>query len=44
VADAAMLNEDSLAELRDKGLSYIVGARLANTDLGMVNQIKSIVR
>ena len=39
VADAAMLDEDRLAELRGKGLSYIVGARLANTDLRTVKQI-----
>ncbi len=41
VADAAMLDDDRLAELRDKGLSYIVGARLANADLGRVKQINS---
>ena len=41
VADAAMLDDDRLAELRNKGLSYIVGARLANTDLGMVKRINS---
>ena len=41
VADAAMLDDDRLAELREKGLSYIVGARLANTDLGTVKQIHS---
>jgi transposase len=41
VADAAMLDDDRLAELRDKGLSYIVGARLANADLGRVKQISS---
>ena len=39
VADAAMLDDDRLAELREKGLSYIVGARLANSDLGMVKKI-----
>jgi transposase len=39
VADAAMLDDDRLAELRKKGLSYIVGARLANTDLGTVKKI-----
>ena len=39
VADAAMLDDDRLAELREKGLSYIVGARLANTDLGTVKKI-----
>jgi len=40
VADAAMLDDDRLAELREKGLSYIVGARLANTDLSTVKQIQ----
>jgi transposase len=39
VADAAMLDDDRLAELREKGLSYIVGARLANNDLGTVKRI-----
>jgi transposase len=43
VADAAMLDNDRLAELREKGLSYIVGARLANTDLGTVKQIQGIL-
>jgi len=39
VADAAMLDEERLAELRGKKLSYIVGARLANADIGLVKQI-----
>ncbi len=39
VADAAMLDEERLSELRLKGLSYIVGARLANAGLGLVKQI-----
>ena len=39
VADAAMLDDDRLAELREKGLSYIVGARLANSSLGTVKQV-----
>lgn len=41
VADAAMLDDDRLAELREKGISYIVGARLANGDLGTVKKIHS---
>ena len=41
VADAAMLDDDRLAELREKGISYIVGARLANNDLGTVKKIHS---
>ena len=39
VADAAMLDDDKLAELREKGISYIVGARLANSSLGTVKQV-----
>lgn len=39
VADAAMLDDERLAELGQKGLSYIVGARLANTELGTVKRI-----
>lgn len=41
VADAAMLDEDRLAELREKNISYIVGARLTNANLGLVKQINS---
>ncbi len=44
VADAAMLDEDRLAELREKNISYIVGARLANSSLGVVRQITSSLR
>lgn len=39
VADAAMLDEERLAELRKKKISYIVGARLANANVGLVKQI-----
>lgn len=39
VADAAMLDEERLIELLQKKLSYIVGARLANAELGLVKQI-----
>jgi transposase len=39
VADAAMLDEKRLAELRQNELSYIVGARLPNASLRMVKQI-----
>ncbi len=39
VADAAMLDEERLAELRQKNLSYIVGARLPNANLELVKQI-----
>jgi hypothetical protein len=41
VADAAMLDDERLAELRGKNISYIVGARLANANLGLVQQIHS---
>ena len=41
VADAAMLEEERLAELGGKKLSYIVGARLANANIGLVKQISS---
>lgn len=41
VADAAMLDEERLTELRQKKLSYIVGARLANTNIGLVKQINA---
>jgi transposase len=39
VADAAMLDEDRLKKLREKNISYIVGARLANTNLDFIKQI-----
>lgn len=41
VADAAMLDQERLEELRQKKISYIVGARLANSNLGLVKQIQS---
>lgn len=41
VADAAMLDEDRLAELRNKNISYIVGARLTNANINLVKQINS---
>jgi len=41
VADAAMLDEDRLTELRQKKISYIVGGRLANASLSLVKQIHS---
>ena len=39
VADAAMLDEKRLSGPREKKISYIVGARLANTNLDMVEHI-----
>ena len=41
VADAAMLDEERFAGLLQKELSYIVGARPANADIGLVKQIYS---
>jgi transposase len=43
VADAAMLDEERLAELRHKKISYIVGARLANASLNLIKQINKVV-
>ena len=43
VADAAMLDEERLAELRQKKISYIVGARLANASLNLIKQINKAV-
>jgi len=39
VADAAMLDEERLTELKQKGISYIVGARLSNANLKLIKQI-----
>jgi transposase len=39
VADAAMLDEDRLQELRAKHISYIVGARLSNANAKLIQQI-----
>jgi transposase len=41
VADAAMLDQERLTELKEKKISYIVGARLANANLELVKQIHS---
>ena len=43
VADAAMLSEERLTELRAKNISYIVGARLANANLDLVKQIHAAI-
>jgi transposase len=40
VADAAMLSQERLNELKDKNISYIVGARLTNAPLGLIKQIQ----
>jgi hypothetical protein len=39
VADAAMLDEKRLVELKQKKISYIVGARLANAGTDLIKQI-----
>lgn len=39
VADAAMLSEERLGELKEKKISYIVGARLANSSLVLIKKI-----
>jgi transposase len=44
VADAAMLDEERLADLRGKHISYIVGARLANANLSLVKQIQGSLK
>jgi len=38
VADAAMLGHDNIVELKEKSLSYIVGARLGNTSLKIIKE------
>lgn len=38
VADAAMLSETNIGELKQKGISYIVGARMANCALDIITQ------
>lgn len=39
VADAAMLSEERLKELKKKKISYIVGGRLTNANLDLIKQI-----
>ena len=41
VADAAMLSEERLEELKEKKISYIVGARLSNAGVDLVKQINN---
>lgn len=38
VADAAMLSYENIEELKQRSLSYIVGARLANTSLSIIKE------
>lgn len=39
IADAAMLDEERLIELQQKNISYIVGDRLANSNLSLIKKI-----
>ncbi|MDP2302117.1 MAG: IS1634 family transposase [Ignavibacteria bacterium] len=39
VADAAMLSHDNIVELKERNLSYIVGARLGNTSLKIIKEV-----
>jgi len=41
VADAAMLSEQNIEELRRRNISYIVAARLANANYSLVEQISN---
>lgn len=44
VADAAMLSGERLKELRQNNISYIVGARLANTDTDLIRHIHDALK
>lgn len=44
VADAAMLSEERLSELKEKNISYIVGARLANASRGLIKKIHAALQ
>ena len=44
VADAAMLSEERLEEFKEKKISYIVGARLASTNLDLIKQIHNTLQ
>jgi transposase len=41
VADAAMISRDNVAKLKERGLSYIVGARLANAPPRIIEKISA---
>lgn len=43
VADAAMLSFDNIKELKSCGLSYIVGARIANLSSKLIKEISSTI-
>lgn len=41
VADAAMISRENVAKLKEKGLSYIVGARMANTSPAVMKTVNA---
>ena len=43
VADAAMLSFDNIKELKSCGLSYIVGARIANLSSKLIKEVSSTI-
>jgi hypothetical protein len=43
VADAAMLSHSNIVELKNRGLSYIVGARLANTSAATIEKVSALL-
>jgi transposase len=44
IADAAMLSEERLTELKNRNISYIVGARLANINVATIKQIQTALQ
>ena len=44
VADAAMISRDNMAKLQTKKVSYIVGARLANSGTEMIEKISTALK
>jgi transposase len=44
VADAAMLSEKNIEELKQKNILYIVGARLANKDMKFIQRVSNILQ
>ena len=41
IADAAMLSQSNLKELRDNNIDYLVGARIGNLPLSLITEISS---
>lgn len=41
VADAAMISRENVAKLKEQGLSYIVGARLANAPVRIIEKVSA---